>query len=145
MSAAPLTPWAWHERRDAPPPQAAIAWGETIDAMHERLARVPTEKLSKVLLTFNLDVLIAIGATDDLPWVAGVAYAAPSPEAPSLWLPTCWQPDVPCDLLARALTRQYQRQPLLLWRKPFTVLPLDRALPASPALLTRIMAHRQQL
>lgn len=144
MSAAVPISWAWRERSPALVPQAALAWGAAAEALHARLAQMPAEQLAKLSLTANLDVLVAIGAPELLPWVAGVSYAAPCPEAPALWLPTCWEPDVPCDLLAQALRRQFGRQPLLLCKEPATALPLDRALPASPALLERIATQHQE-
>ena len=79
-----------------------------------------------------------MGAVSALPWVEGVEYAAPHPEAPQLWLPALQQPDVPCDLLVQALIRIHARQPLLVWPWPKCVLPLDRALPLSAAALAQI-------
>jgi len=143
MNAEVLLSWNWRERSDALVPQAAIAWGDAANALHERLAGMSSEQLANISLTANLDVMLAIGAADNLPWVPGVAYAAPCPDAPTLWLPTCWQPDVPCDLLAQALTRQCRRHPLLLWHAPSALFPLDRVLPASPALLASIKTYSQ--
>jgi hypothetical protein len=81
---------------------------------------------------------VVTGAAHDLPWVPGVAYATRSSEAPTLWRPTWLRPDVPLDLLARALHRLHAREPVLLWPDPAAVVPLDHDLPVSAALLTRI-------
>ena len=145
MNAEALFSWNWRKRSDALVPQAAIAWGDASDALHERVAGMSSEQLGNISLTANLDVMVAIGAAVNLPWVPGVAYAAPCPDAPALWLPTCWQPDIPCDLLAQALTRLCGRHPLLLWNTPPTLFPLDRVLPATPALLASIERYRQRI
>ncbi len=118
-----------------------MAWGEAAGRLHARLRHVEAERASALLVTASRDVLVVMGAVSALPWVEHVEYAAPHPEAPHLWLPTLQQPDVPCDLLAQALTRLHARRPLLVWPSPPCVLPLDRALPLSAALLEQIDAH----
>jgi hypothetical protein len=138
MSASPQVPWHWLERSPALIPQAAVAWGEAAVRLRTRLGDMPIEQQSRVSATANRDVLVMTGATNDLPWVDGIKYAAPSPEAPQLWLPTHSQPSVPCDLLAIALCRNQGRQPLLIWPSRSALLPLDRLLPVSSSLLARI-------
>ena len=86
----------------------------------------------------NQQLLVVTGATEDLPWIPGVAYAIRCAEAPTLWRPTLLQPDVPADLLSRSLRRRHSREPLLLWPEPAAVIPLDRQLRVSPELLARI-------
>jgi hypothetical protein len=92
-------------------------------------------------VTANRDVLVVIGEAADLPWVDGIEYAYKSAEAPALWLPTQWRPDVSPDLLFRALQLAHQRQPLLLWHAPAAVVPLDRQLPLGPGVLEMIAAR----
>lgn len=132
--------WAWRSRPVPAEPQAAVAWGEVARRLHARLALLDDEHAARLHATANGDVLVVTGATADLPWVDGVAYAAPSVSAPQLWLPTRWMPDVPQELLGRALSARFQRSPLLLWRAPQAVIPLDRLLAVSPAHLQRIAA-----
>ena len=132
--------WAWHSRPVPAEPQAAVAWGEVARRLHARLALLDDEHAARLHATANGDVLVVTGATADLPWVDGVAYAAPSVSAPQLWLPTRWMPDVPQELLGQALSARFQRSPLLLWRAPQAVIPLDRLLAVSPAHLQRIAA-----
>ncbi|EPX96353.1 hypothetical protein K6V18_21535 [Ralstonia insidiosa] len=136
--------WAWRPAAQPAAPQAAVAWGAAAKRLHARLRAhlgdIEAES-SGLQVTASRDVLVVMGAASALPWVEGIEYAAPHPEAPQLWLPTLQQPDVPFDLLAQALIRRYVRQPLLVWPSPAYVLPLDRALPLSAALLAQIDAH----
>jgi hypothetical protein len=86
-------------------------------------------------------LVVSAESADALPWSEGAAYAAPSSIAPGLWLPTLHEPDLPVDLIGRALQARHARQPLLLWRDPPAIVPLDRLLPVSPSHLARIEAH----
>ena len=130
----------WHWRVDPAPPEAraAVAWHAASAALHARLEQLPEEVQARLYATASRDVLIVTGERVDLPWVPGIAYATSCPTAPALWRPTLLQPDVPADLLERALRRVHQRQPLLLWPEPAAVVPLDRQLRVTPALLERI-------
>lgn len=143
MSLAGRFDWHWRRHPDPGAPRAVVAWGAAAPRLHARLLALSAERQAPLLATASRDVLVATGEADDLPWVDGAAYAAPCPDAPSLWLPTLWQPDVPCDLLAQALHRRHTRQPLLLWHQPAALVPLDRQLPVSQAHLERIAAHWQ--
>jgi len=136
-----LMRWNWRPRREAASPQAAVAWGEAARRLHGRLSLLPAEWGGRLQVTANRDVLVVSGTAGDLPWVDGVEYASTDERAPGLWLPTCWEPDVPTDLLVQALSARFPRSPLLLWRAPQAVLPLDRQLPLTPQHLKRIEAY----
>lgn len=141
MSPAGVLPWRWRRRAEPLVPRALVAWGGASRQLHARLAALAPERASRLSATASADLLVVSGDADALPWVDGGRYAAPCPEAAGLWLPTLWQPDVPCELLARALHRRHPRQPLLLWRDPEVIVPLDRLLPLSAEHLARIAAH----
>jgi hypothetical protein len=140
MSVTPLN-WVWQPRREPAEPQAAVAWGEAARRLHARLLLLPIEQAVRLHATANRDVLVVAGASPDLPWVDGVEYAATDERAPGLWLPTSWEPEVPIDLLSQALSTRFARSPLLLWREPAAVVPLDRQLPLTPQHLQRIAAY----
>lgn len=112
-------------------PRAAVAWGEVALRLWQRLEHLPATQRKRLQATAARDVLIILGEAEDLPWVDGVEYAAPEAQAAGLWLPTLWEPDVGGELLLQALTARFARQPVLLWREPARVIPLDRALPLS--------------
>ncbi|RQO52817.1 hypothetical protein DBV14_15740 [Variovorax sp. KBW07] len=142
MSLATTFEWRWRPRAEAPPAQAAVAWGTAARALHARLRLLEPEQQAGLSATASRELLVVVGEGGALPWVDGIAYAAPCAEAPGLWLPTLEAPDLPADLIARSLQRHHPgRQPLLLWARPEAVLPLDRLMPLSPALLARIEAH----
>jgi hypothetical protein len=157
MTAAHLAPWPWRARREPGPPTAALAWGAAAGRLHARLAeevagppgaghrRAPHEgrdglapDRGALAATGGHQFLVVLGEAAALPWVEGVAYAAPCAQEPALWLPMLWEPELPADLVARALQRRHGRQPLLLWHEPLAVVPLDRQLPVTPELLARL-------
>lgn len=139
MTAAPLAPWPWRPRREPGPPAAAVAWGTAAARLHARLADEVASPPGDRSATGGHQLLVVLGEAAALPWVEGVAYAAPCEQAPSLWLPVLWEPGLPPDLLARALQRHHGRQPLLLWNEPLALVPLDRQLPVTPELLARLV------
>ena len=136
--------WEWQPVAEPALPQAAVTHGEAARRMLDRLTTLPADDQVRLLATANADMLVVIGPEEALPWVDGVAYAAPCAEAPALWLPVLQRPTLPCDLIERALIRRHGRQPLLLWPEPAAVMPLDRQLPLTPALIERIAALWQQ-
>jgi len=143
VSTPGAVPWMWRADPSPPAPDAAVAWHDAARALHARLARLPSGIQARLLACASRDVLVVSGAAEDLPWVPGIAYAARCAEAPTLWRPTVLRPDLPADLLARSLRRLHPRAPLLLWPDPATLVPLDRQLRVSPALLARIAEHWQ--
>ena len=135
--------WSWRARAQPPEPRAVLAWGEAGRRLHARLASLPEERQQRLAITASRDVVVVLGAGAELPWVDAAAYAAPCAEDARLWLPTLWEPDVPADLLARALFLRHGRQPMLLWPDPAALVPLDRQLPVSAAQLDQL-THRWQ-
>lgn len=123
--------WQWQVREQPLAPRAAVCWGEVAQRMHSRLALLTAAQRKGLDATAGDGLLVVLGATGDLPWVDGVEYAAPDPMAPGLWLPTRWQPDISGELLLQALSVRVSRQPVLLWRQPARIIPLDRQLPLS--------------
>jgi hypothetical protein len=133
-----LAGWSWRNRACALEPQAALGWGAARARLHARLEKLTPPHLARLFASANRDFLIVAGATADLPWAEGVAYAAPCPDVPQLWLPTQREPNMAAEPIAQAFCRHFGRHPLLLWPDPACVLPLDRLLPLTPELLTRI-------
>lgn len=135
---APAQGWGWRLRKAATEPQAAVAWGAVAPRLNQQLRSLSGAVAARLQVCANRDVLVVCGATADLPWLDGVEYAAPDALAPALWLPTTWEPDVPVELLEQALSARFSRTPLLLWREPQVLVPLDRQLPLNPALLQEL-------
>jgi len=126
-------PWQWQHRAQPLAAQAAVAWGEVAPRLHARLVQLPLATCKRLTVAASDGLLMVIGATADLPWVEGIEYAAPDPDALGLWLPTRWQPQVPAEWLLQALGTRVTRRPLLLWREPARVIPLDRQWPLAEA------------
>jgi hypothetical protein len=141
VNAVDLVRWQWRADPSPPEAMAAVAWHDSARLLHARLKQLSSDVQSRLLASASRDLLVITGSAADLPWVPGIAYAARSDEAPTLWRPTCLRPDVPVDLLARSLRRVHSRAPLLLWPNPSVVVPLDRQLRVTPELLERIEAR----
>jgi hypothetical protein len=140
MNASAPAAWHWRPVETAAAPRAVVARGLAARRLHTRLAQLPSQRREALEVSAALDWLVVIGATDNLPWADGVRYAAPCAQAPSLWLPTHVEPDLPADLIARALLTRHGRQPMLLWNDPAIVLPLDAAQMASDSVIETIAA-----
>jgi len=139
--------WQWRDEADPPVARGAIGFGAAAHALLARARAQAREATSTPIwqVTAHRDALILIAkdnAAEALPWTAGVAYLAPRPEAPTLWLPTTRRPDVPLDLLVRAIA---QRHPpggaMVLWPAPAQLIPLHRLAPADADTLARIAAR----
>lgn len=159
----PPHPWRWQPlpATALPPlPGAAVARGKGAHALLRHLqtwfpgpagreeeapaADAPTSDFATpnappLQVVAGTDLLVLLGADTDLPWVPGIAYAYPA--YPGLWLPTAWTTDLPPELMFRALHARHPRAPLLLLREPTLLVPLDRPLPLSAALLTEVAAR----
>ena len=134
-------PWQWRPAADVAAPRAAVGHGAASARLLARLAALPQARRATLAATGTADWLIVLGPADNLPWVEGVRYAAPSATSPALWLPTHVEPTAPIDLLWRALEARHRRTPLLLWPDPAAVLPLDRQLPVDDAVLATLATH----
>lgn len=89
------------------------------------------DELSRYKGTAAHEILVVFGSEEILPWAPDISYAAPCTLAPELWLPTTQRPIIPLDLVARAVSRQHKRFPLLLWPEPQWLIPLDRQVPVN--------------
>lgn len=125
----PLFSWRWLPREASATPQAAVGWGETARTLLTQLRRLPDERRLALTLVSAPDALIVAGPSRLLPWVDGVAYAAPT--AGGLWLPTHLTLSLPAEWVGKALEVKFSRMPLLLWPDPDRVVPLDNLLPAN--------------
>ncbi len=132
----------WIDDEAPPAPQGVIVLGDDARALLARLQRsLDGATASPLRATAHHDALVVLGAADALPWLDGVRYIAPRPDAPMLWLPTHQRPTLPLDLLGAAVLRRHARSPLLLWPAPAQLVPLDRARPVDATLLSRIAEH----
>lgn len=136
--------WEWGPELEPPPPQGAAGVGRAAArALLAAVEALDAQRRGALMLTANADVLVVTGRADALPWSQGVLYIAPREPAPALWLPTTQRPQLPLDLLQRALERRHRPSPLLMLREPAQLVPLHRALPASDELIAQIRARWQ--
>lgn len=130
---------AWRVRTDRPEPAGLVAAGQAMRALLGELRRRLDAKeehgLGELTLAATRDLLVVLGPAGRLPWVDGVAYCAPAPGVPGLWLPTRAAPDAPAELLHASLQRRAGHAALLLWNAPDMILGLDGRLPVQAAVL----------
>lgn len=140
---AQVVSWGWRPVDAAVMPRAVVAHGLAARRLHARLSQLPSDRREALEVSAAPGWLVVLGTSDNLPWADGVRYAAPAAAAPSLWLPTHVEPEVPVDLLARALNKRHGRQPVLLWNSPAVAFPLDATRMASDTVLAMIASTWQ--
>lgn len=86
-------------------PEAVVALGDAARALAQRLLELDDAQLSRLTCGGGEGLLIVRGATRDLPWIDGARYLAALPGVPELLVPAQRAPNVPPQLLARALER----------------------------------------
>ncbi|QNH19083.1 hypothetical protein HEP74_04260 [Xanthomonas sp. SS] len=128
--------WSWHDDPAPPPPQGVVGIGQLARRLLERAAR--SETADALMATASDGLLVLTGPASALPWLDGVLYIAPRPEAPALWLPTAQRPGIALDLLAQAVARRHPDPPWLMLRAPAALVPLNRLLPLGATLAEQI-------
>jgi len=126
---------AWREREPSLPPAGLVAAGTVAPALLAELKRRDPASLQDLSAVATPALLVLRGDAGQLPWIDGVRYCAPDPDAPGLWLPTWLAPTLPPDLVQASLQRRAGHASLLLWPGPALVLGLDGALPLTAQVL----------
>jgi hypothetical protein len=119
-----MTVIAWTHRSEALPPSGVVTQGDATQRLLAQLRLRSAEELARLTLVATRDLLVLMGASDDLPWVDGARYCAPDPAAQTLWLPTTLLPSIPVDLLRRSASARVGERAVLLWHEPEQFLPL---------------------
>jgi hypothetical protein len=109
-------------------PAAVIAFGDVAKDMARKLLASDDAKWPSLKGVATSDVIVLLGEAVSLPWVDGVSYLGSDERAPHLLLPTNREPNVPLDLLERALIeRSPFPPPLALIETRNTVVSLAQA------------------
>jgi hypothetical protein len=105
VNAAPAAKLAVGFRARAVPLEASgvYADGAVAVALALQLAGAAREQLRELRAAVVQRALIVLGPEHALPWVDGVTFVGACARAPELLLPTYCEPDVPVDLVLRAL------------------------------------------
>jgi hypothetical protein len=104
-----IVPIAWRAREQPLPPSAAVAIGPDASRLAERLSTRDDAALARLVGVWSREksgAIVVIGEAADLPWIDGVRYLGRDPRAPALLVPTTLEPDVPIELVARAIVRR---------------------------------------
>lgn len=122
-------------------PVAAVATGPAARRLGERLLCMDDAALSALAGIAAPDLLLVLGETGCLPWADGTTYLGYDPEAPRLLLPTALAPDVPVDLLERAVFARVPGAgaPLAVLANPRRIVAVAAALRVERARLLRWM------
>ena len=130
-----MTVLEWTRRDEALAPAGVVAAGDIALRLLDRLRLRSEEELARLTVVATRDLLVLLGAADDLPWIDGARYCAPDPVTQLLWLPTAWKPRFPSDLVRRSATARVGERAVLLWNEPELFLPLHLARNLSPGLI----------
>ena len=98
----------WQPREFSLLPAAVAARGEASLRLGRRLLQLSDESLGQLQGVAGKELIIVQGAAELLPWVDGVQYLGIDSGAPSLLLPTNYQPGLPANLVERALAARSQ-------------------------------------
>ena len=104
-------PVTWRPRPNPLEPAGVAARGMAARALARRLLARGDEELARLRGVAGPELLIALGAAADLPWVDGVSYLGREAGAPLLLLPTTREPAVHPQLLERALLARARELP----------------------------------
>jgi MoxR-vWA-beta-propeller ternary system domain bpX5 len=126
---------AWQPRAVALTPAGLVAPASLAPALLALLRRRKATLLAALSVVATRDLLVLLGAADALPWLDGVRYCAPDPQAGNLWTPTHLMPSLPVDLVQTSLIERAASSPVLLWHAPEQLLPLAGAPALTPSLL----------
>ena len=125
----------WIANEHAPVPAGLIAVTGVARQLLHKLQMLAAEDLSSLSVVASRDLLVVLGPPDILPWLDGVQYCAPHPQARDLWLPTHTSTSLSADLVQAALARRLGVQPMLLLDEPEQIIPLGDAAYLSADLL----------
>lgn len=129
----------WILRAAPLPPRALFAEGACADALVHRLLRASLAGLRGVATE---DAVVILGDFVALPWVDGVRYLGQDADAPALLMPTTHRPNVPVDLLERALLARAAPGDAPLAVVASRILPTGGALPLNATRLQRWRSAR---
>jgi hypothetical protein len=111
--------WGWREREVPLIAAGALARGEVARRLAARL-----EGSRHLRGVVGPGFLVVLG--EPLPWVEGLDHLGRDPGAPLVWWPTRLEPDLPAELVARAVARQADiALPAVI--TPWLLVPLDAA------------------
>jgi len=129
----------WSARELPLAPRGLCARGAAAERLVRRLLAGDDATLARLEGVAGATVVCLRGAAEDLPWIDGAEYLGGDPAAPGLLLPTTRAPNLPADLLLRALAARTS-PPLVL--VPGLVVPMGaaRALERDP-LATWLVDH----
>jgi hypothetical protein len=144
MSGGPVIPVGFRARSEPLVPAAAAAAGAVARRLAARLLAHGDDALAKLAGVARggaEPVLVVLGEAADLPWVDGVLYLGRDPRAPALLVPTLLEPDVPIELVARAVVRRASAvgpSPFALLPDVPAIVPCGGALPIARARLVAL-------
>jgi hypothetical protein len=132
---------AWRLAEPPLAPEGVVGVGEAAVRLgHALLARGDLAGLRGVA---GDGLLVLLGAAAVLPWADGVVYVGRHPDGAGLLLPTTVRPEVPLDLLARALLARVPAgsAPVVVLHAPDRLVPVGGARPVERERLVAWLAR----
>ena len=119
---------SWRARESPLMASCVIGRGDAALTLGKRLLMEGDETLLQLSGVAGEKLLAVLGETERLPWVNDVVYLGRDAQAPSLYLPTAYAPDVPLSIFEKAILKHADGPP------PFAVLlGPDALVPLQPA------------
>jgi hypothetical protein len=127
---------AWRPRAEPLAATALVAEAAAAASLRARLLAMTDPELAALRGAAGGDALCLLGDAAALPWVDGVEYLGQDLLAPSLLLPTAWEPTCHAALLARAWSRNADEPaPWAVLRRSRRLLSVAAARPIARARL----------
>ncbi len=130
-----MTVLTWTANESSPIPAGIFAPAGIARRLLQKLQTLTTDVLGRYSVVASRDFIVLLGPPGHLPWLDGLQYCAPHPQARDLWLPTHASTSMSTDLVQAALARRLGAQPLLLLNQPEQIIPLSDAAPLNHAAL----------
>nr|WP_255771799.1 hypothetical protein [Microbulbifer guangxiensis] len=99
--------FTWQERPCPLPPSGILIESDQRASAMMRLLALDDKLLRHLRGGYCESVLVVLGEERDLPWIPGGIYLGKEMPATHLFMPTFLAPDVPVDLLGRAITNKF--------------------------------------
>lgn len=122
-----MLPVEWEPRAEPLTPVAVAVHGSYCAALVKRLLARDDEALSGLKGLASSKLVLILGQSTQLPWVAGCEYLGKDAQAPSLLLPTHSLPQLGSALLEQALRTRFTQMPLAVLPGLSTCVPVSGA------------------
>lgn len=135
----------WQPRSTPLQPTAVAATGASAVRLGRRLLLLEDEALAGLQGVAAEDSLLIMGNGENLPWTKEAVYLGRDNLAPSILLPTVYEPTIPAALLERALMQRFKDQvPFAVLLDPGRIISFGGALQIKRTILQKWLGAYSQ-